>query len=398
MKKFFTVLIVCVLIVLLFCYVWSNPQIIKSIATPIAEAVESITLEKEIPYTTEFTINDINIKGKDYYYQQLSGNEKAVYQSLANAVKSLETEFLIQEYEFVDADTTMKEIEEGLHCFLLDHPEIFYLRDTYGVSTNQSIFGDKVYLKVSYTIETKEELDKQVQEIKDGMQEVINQANITIGTDFEKEQRLHDVLGKNVAYYEYENINEIPHNAHTIYGAFVEKSAVCDGLSKAMQLLLDQIDMNAILVTGRLNNESHAWNMVQIEGSWYHLDLTSNKSIKDYDDIVIHSYFNITTEKIKQTHTINREEKVPIANNLEKNYFVVYDKIITASDNFNQKLRNILLTNQDSEKIEYQVENVSNVADKTINVLRNGAFWQYLDSTRTRFIYYTVLDNYIIIK
>lgn len=398
MKKFFTVCIFCLIIIMTTYYFCNNPEVLKGIISPIANKIEEYTVEKEIPYTSDFKINDINIKNNDYYYNTLTQNEQTIYKSLANSVKDLKTEFVIQDYEFSDVDTAMKDVEKALHKFLLDHPEVFYLNDKYSVSTTQSILGNKVSLKVSYTVESLDELNIKIEEIKNGIEEIINLANISNDNIFDNELKLHDILGKNVKYYEYENINDIPHYAHTIYGAFVQKNAVCDGLSKSMQILLDKVDIDSIVLTGTLNNESHAWNMVKLNNEWYNLDITSDKSIKDYNDVVIHSYFNITTDKIKESHTIDEEDIVPIASSTQLQYFVALDKVITSADNFNTKLNYILRNNNDTEKVEFEVQNINGVPEKTIEVLRKGKYNQYLGENMTKFVYYNILDDYIIIK
>ena len=138
--------------------------------------------------------------------------------------------------------------------------------------------------------------------------------------------------------------------------------------------------------------------MVKIDEKWYNLDMTSNKSIRDSNNNVVHSYFNITTEEIKKTHSIDNEEILPVASSDKYNYFIMTDKIITRNDNFDEKLKKILNNNDDSEKIEYKVVNVNNVPDKTINVLRNGRYYEYIDRNLTKFVYYNILDNYIIMK
>lgn len=397
MRKFLKVCIFCFISILITYIFLNTPQVSKKVITPVLETINEYTQE-EIPYTSDFVINDIDIKNEDYYYNTLDKNCQAIYKSLANAVKELKTEFYIKDYEFESTQKAIKDIEETMHNFLLDHPEVFYLDEKYLISTSQSILGNQVSLQVTYTVKSKEELNNKINQIKTCIQEIINTVNIGVGTTFEKELRIHDVLARKVKYYEYENVEQIPHSAHTIYGAFVENTAVCDGISKALQVLLDNINVESIIITGVLDNEAHAWNMVKLEDSWYNVDITSNKSIKDYDDIVIHSYFNITTDEIKKTHTIDEPSIVPIANNDKYNYFVVLDKIITNNDDFNVKLKSILNNNIDLEKIEYKVKNIDKVPEKTIEVLRNGKYNQYLDWTLTKFVYYNILDNYVIIK
>lgn len=397
MKKFFLVCIYCFIIVGAVYYFWSHPKVTENLILPISAAINSYTQE-EIPYNEDFVINDLKLKNGDYYYNILDDNNKAIYKSLANAVKDLETEFYIKDYIFESVDLTMKDVGKTLQKFLLDHPEVFYLNDKYSVSTSQNILGDNVLVKISYSVSSKEELDSKIEEIKNSITKIIENANISEGTMFEKELKLHDTLAKKVKYYEYDNIEQIPDTAHNIYGAFVQNTAVCDGMAKSLQLLLDKIGIESIVLTGALDGESHAWNMIKLDGKWYNLDMTSNKSIKDSDNVVVHSYFNITTEEIKSTHSIDEPNIVPLATSNDYNYFVVLDKIITADDNFDEKLKSILNNNKDIEKIEYKVENVTNVPEKTVKVLRKGKYYDYIDKTMTKFIYYNILDNYIIVK
>lgn len=397
MKKFLAVCIICLLSILAVYYFWCNPQIMQNVFVPISDAVDSY-IQEETPYTEEFIINDINIKSDNYYYNKLDKNHQAIYKSLANGVKELKSEFYIKDYKFVTTEKAMEDVEIAMESFLLDHPEVFYLADKYTVATSQNFLGDKLSLRVNYTVSSIEELNTKIELIKSEMQKIINEANITTGNIFQNELNLHDVLGKRVGYCEYDNIQNIPHSAHTIYGAFVEKSAVCDGFSKALQILLDKAGIESIVITGSLEGEAHAWNMVKLDGSWYHVDITSNKSINDYPYVVVHAYFNVNNREIQRTHLIDNIGQLPSATNEKYNYFVYLDKVIKNTDDFNAKLEKILLNNQDKEKIEYKVLNVDEVPEKTIEILRNGKYYQYLDVTLTRFVYYNILDNYVIIK
>ena len=70
------------------------------------------------------------------------------------------------------------------------------------------------------------------------------------------------------------------------------------------------------------------WNLVNIYGSYYHLDATFN----DGDNSNLYSYFNLTDTAIKRSHQIDtsfyKSIKLPKADNLENNYFIVNNSII----------------------------------------------------------------------
>jgi transglutaminase/protease-like cytokinesis protein 3 len=68
-------------------------------------------------------------------------------------------------------------------------------------------------------------------------------------------------------------------NVYNIYGALVDKKAVCEGYARACKYILDDLGIPCIIACGvaknsQGNTQSHAWNYVQIDGQWYALDVT----------------------------------------------------------------------------------------------------------------------------
>ena len=72
---------------------------------------------------------------------------------------------------------------------------------------------------------------------------------------------------------------------YNLYGALVLKKCVCEGYAKAFQYLMNQIGIDNVIAIGTATNsnnqtENHAWNYVNLDGSWYAIDVT-------WDDPVI---------------------------------------------------------------------------------------------------------------
>jgi len=72
-------------------------------------------------------------------------------------------------------------------------------------------------------------------------------------------------------------------NAGNIRGALVNKKAVCEGFARAYLYLCQRAGLNCIYVTGSLKTKdnpetwgNHAWNYVQIDGTWYLVDTTAD--------------------------------------------------------------------------------------------------------------------------
>ena len=390
MKKAIIVVFILCLIVGTGLILTNNTNLMKNIAEMFEEPDE--------PYTEDFNINSLKISSNMYYYNRLTESQKLIYTSIANGIRELKSEVKLKNYDYVDAETTKKDVGEALHKFLLDHPEVFYVDDKYAISTKSGITGTSVILNFTYQFSSIDELNSSVEELDKKLNEIIESAQLEEGKDFENEQKLHDILSNKITYYEYTDINEIPSKYHSIYGTLTENIAVCDGISKTMQLLLNKAGIESILVSGKLNSASHAWNVVKLEDKWYHLDVTSDNSVKTENKVVIHSYFNITAEEIKKTHSIDNEELIPEATDTKYNYYVYTNKNLNKDDDFSAKLKEIIEKNGDEKLVEFKVSGTDDVPEKIIEVLRKNKFTNYLESQSTKFVYYNVLDTYIILK
>lgn len=102
-------------------------------------------------------------------------------------------------------------------------------------------------------------------------------------------------------------------NKITVYGAFMEKEAVCEGYARTYKYLLDNLGVENILVTGTATNsnsetEDHMWNYVKLNDNWYAVDCT-------WDDPIIHGngtigydikhrYFLIGSAELSKTHVV----------------------------------------------------------------------------------------------
>ncbi len=401
MKKLIKFFFTCAICVGITYYLYLNPEITVLISDRITDTVEIIGtyFEKDLEeYTSDFQINELEIEKDDYYYGFLTSNQKTVYNYIAHAVKDLKKEFKVKGYELSTTPEAMSDVSEAMDAFFNDHPEVFYLETSYRVAINSWITGQVLEIQLAYTVTNEIELQNQIRIINAKINDMIK--NVPVNNIFETELELHDRLCKSASYFKYTDIDDIPMECHTIYGTFVKDTAVCDGFSKAMQILLDRVGIESIITVGNLQGESHAWNMVHLDDEWYHLDVTSDKSLYRNDELsnyVIHSYFNVTTENIKATHSIKYERKIPRAVETKYNYYVYMNKYISNNDYFTSKIKSILDNNKDTQLVEFSADNINKVADKMTTVLADKKYNEYVSSNNV-FKYYIVLNSYIMVK
>ncbi|GEM_PF-1842724 len=109
-------------------------------------------------------------------------------------------------------------------------------------------------------------------------------------------------------------------------GVFEYRTAVCRGISQAYKYLLDQYDIdNAIAESGAWN---HVWNLVRIDGEWYHVDCTADEEAgSDILGKVSHDYFLISTETLLERNPKKADFTVAY-----KDLSLVFDDATCATD------------------------------------------------------------------
>ena len=100
---------------------------------------------------------------------------------------------------------------------------------------------------------------------------------------------IHDYLIANTCYDE-----TLAYNSG--YHLLVDGTAVCAGYAEAYQDLMTRAGIPCLYVISEAME--HAWNLVQLNGCWYHVDLTWDDPTPDTYGFVSHAYFLLTDEEI----------------------------------------------------------------------------------------------------
>ena len=93
-------------------------------------------------------------------------------------------------------------------------------------------------------------------------------------SDYDVVKTLHDYLVTHCDYDYRVDIGNMPFISHQAEGALLEGTAVCSGYAKAYEALLDAAGIPCETITGYAGGY-HAWNLVQVDGQWYHVDATN---------------------------------------------------------------------------------------------------------------------------
>ncbi|KFM95170.1 peptidase [Bacillus clarus] len=167
-------------------------------------------------------------------------------------------------------------------------------------STNYSIRG--IPGNYTFTLNIKyRESKQQTQYVKTQTKSIVNSIVKTGMDGHEKVKVIHDYIVKHVSY-------DTSYKAYTAYEALANRSAVCQGYALLTYQLLKEAGIESHIVTGTGNGQAHAWNIVKIEGKWYHLDTTFDDPIPDKQGRVTYSYFNMSDEQLGKDHQWDRSK------------------------------------------------------------------------------------------
>ena len=91
--------------------------------------------------------------------------------------------------------------------------------------------------------------------------------------------------------------NIVRYKSDTAYGTLLEGYSLCGGYTDAMELFLEDMEIKSY----KISSENHVWNAVNLNNSWYHLDLTWDDPITtDGSNILEYNFFLITTSELNE--------------------------------------------------------------------------------------------------
>lgn len=249
------------------------------------------------------------------------------YSALYDAMLSVKEKVKIR---VVDYDETIYSVDGAFHRALRENAGLGFVSACNATISQTAGKGSAIMeleLTYSYPIEKvvgmREETDNAAEEITDS---VIS----PMMSDYEKVLALHDYLIKN-SRYDVENADSdtVPAEEHEAYGVLVNGIGVCDSYAKAFKLLLDKAGVECLLVEGSSTDASgkgtasldHAWNIVSLDGEYYHVDTTWDDVAEDRDsEELVYHYLNLDDEDMQGTHEWDTEN-YPECTGTKYNYY-----------------------------------------------------------------------------
>lgn len=277
-------------------------------------------------YSGEYNFNVVT--NNKYYYNQLDNTAKLIYDTIESNLSNMTSgnyeiklssqiaDVLYEDYGENKLDTSFQSAWDAL---MLDRVDTFFIDVTkVNLKMRKTTYGKKVTYALSIApadsngylangLESKEKVDNILNEIKETRDNIVKSLN---GIDYNKIMHAHDWIINNLQYEQ----NITNNNVYNLYGALIEKSAVCEGYAEALKYILDEVNIPCVLVSGTATNsegktERHEWNYVQLYGKWYAIDSTWDdpviKGTGYVSDSIKHRYFLVGSNEMNKNHFPN---------------------------------------------------------------------------------------------
>ena len=228
---------------------------------------------------------------EQYYYNHMDKQKQAAYHGILQGITSLADEFQIPALDGEDLYNVFFQLR-------LDHPEIFWVT---GYKYRYYKDSPNIIFIPEYLFD-KGKIKEHQKAMKSRIEKLVRPAQSL--SEWEKEKYVHDFICQNVHYDKLKKAY-----SHEIIGPLGQGVGVCEGIAKAVKVLLDALGVWCVIAICGNNPEKgikyrHTWNIVRIGGAYYHLDATFDNTLGKSDKVedIRYDYFNLDDGHIFKDH------------------------------------------------------------------------------------------------
>ena len=238
----------------------------------------------------EDSLSDVMALGYDGE-QVTSSIVEAIYEKFLAAYNSCSAKF-----ELDDTVVTVQDVRDAFDL-VVANPDYYWAAPRYTISYRDSNGNMKAdpeepaaAVTLRYVVDIEQVPDAK-SETESALAEGLSWVNLDTMSEFQVAQALHDYL---LSKCEYDYSSVTPDASYTPFGSLAKGTAVCQGYSLGYKLLLKRAGIEALYVASKDMN--HSWDLVNIDGSWYHVDATWDDTSNDP-----HAFFLRSDSSFRQT-------------------------------------------------------------------------------------------------
>ena len=276
-----------------------------------------------------------------FWYERLPEALQNAYHVALAALYAHEASF---EHE---AFTDPKQLKSVLYAIEYDHPEIFWYTGHYAYYSDGRV--EPCYsMSKEESDEMQARMEPVIAEYLEGITEDMSAYDVALKLYIKLINRVdYDTIALNIQNAEGLERTELD-ELRTICGVFLNEKTVCEGYARAYAYLLQKCGVECAECAGMLTREGgggHAWNIMKLDGDYYHMDVTWGDSSNTNQDVknehIGFNYFCVTTEEILRGRDLSLNPvEIPEFKATKCNYYYHNDLVLNSYDF--KKIRNLL--------------------------------------------------------
>lgn len=236
-----------------------------------------------------------------YAYNTLTSAQKKVYEVFFELAAAHGTDGDVSTF-----GANASDVKLAYWAFDYDNPQFFWLGNGYSYSMKGN--GDITAVTPQYS-RSASEAERLQPLFEEAANKIITKA-LAQDNLFDRVKVMHDEIIDMTTY-----TTKGSSSKSEADGPLLDGKALCEGYSKAFMYLCQSVGIPCVCVAGTAG-EPHMWNMIQLDGEWYNMDVT-------WDDIGTYDYFCISTKKIQEDHTFENLFPIPSATSDKYSYNTV---------------------------------------------------------------------------
>ena len=282
---------------------------------------QRLNVQSDVPSVPEFVEKNSALLDQYWYYSRLDSAKQAAYQELYSAVQAWFSDDDTDLSPFIYTLDLPGRTVDGIDAFLdmrLDHTLIsdYFNRtlsylDTedsvtfYGMNTDEALafFGGPSVVR------------QQVREIEAAADVFLSCLDESM-SDYEKywaiakklcdETKYDNEAGADIANNP-GSFSQMAWTATSVYGGLVKHRSVCQGFAQTYKYLCNRAGLFCTIGNGTsLRNVLHAWNVIELDDGYYHVDITWMLSHKN-------RYFCLNDQQLLVDHIVT-DKAIPECN------------------------------------------------------------------------------------
>ena len=210
-------------------------------------------------------------------------------------------------------------------------------------------------------------------------------------SDYEKEKAVYDWMTTELSY-DTGVLQVIPNtqaDCDNPYGVLKYHNAVCVGYATTFRLFMQMMDIECMVVHN--TDKYHSWDLVKLDGDWYHVDIYSDQGESSYGN------FNMNDDLASYGHDWDTDF-FPAATSLEYNYSYQNRQMVEDIYDVPQAIRDSLDSEQAATCLGFEVidedhaQIVENMLNRIDSIVSDGEFgdlwmsWNWMHVTGNEYV------------